>query len=63
MQLKKTVNSTHLFMCKHEVAKLMTHQSESQDNISMAAGDYVLWEMYPSGGRQRGREEKKRKEK
>jgi len=53
---------------KHQVAKLMTHQLESQDNINRAMGDYVLWKINPMVGykeeekRSRGEEEKKTNE-
>jgi len=39
---------------------MMTHQSESLDNIIRAMSDCVLWETNPSGGRGREREEGKK---
>ncbi len=47
-------NSTHLSMCELSVAKLMTQQSESQDNMNQSTGGYVFWKMNPGSGRQRG---------
>ncbi len=37
-------------MCEHSVAKLMTHRSESQDDMNRSTADYVN----PGNGRQRG---------
>lgn len=47
-------NSTHLSVFEHLVAKLMTQQSESQDDMNKSTGGYVFWKMNPGSGRQRG---------
>ncbi len=41
-------------MCEHSVAKLMTQQSKSQDDMNGSTSDYVFWKMNPGSGRQRG---------
>ncbi len=41
-------------MCEHSVAKLMTHRSESQDDMNKSTGDCVFWKMNPGSGRQTG---------
>ncbi len=47
-------SNTHLSMREHSVAKLMTHRSESQDDMNKSKSDYVFWKMNPGSGRQRG---------
>ncbi len=49
-------NSAHLSMCEHSVAKLMTHRSESQDDMNKSTSDYVFWKINHGSGRQRGEE-------
>ncbi len=52
-------NSTHLSMCEHSVAKLITQQSESQDDMNRSTNYYVFWKVNPGNGIQRGIEENK----
>ncbi len=33
---------------------MMTHRSESQDDMNKSTSDYVFWKMNPGGLRQRG---------
>ncbi len=51
---KMNKNSTYLSMCEHSAAKLMTQQSESQNDINRSTSYYVFWKMYPGNGIQRG---------
>ncbi len=46
-------NSKLLSVFEH-LAKLMTRQLESQDEINKNTCGYVFWKMYPGNGRQRG---------
>ncbi len=46
-------NSTHVSMCEHSVVKLMTHSSESQDDLNKCTSDYGFWNMNPGNMRQR----------
>ncbi len=41
---KMNTNSTHLSMCEHSVA-LMTHSSESQDDMNTSTSDCVFWKI------------------
>ncbi len=47
-------SSTQSSMCEHSVVKLITRQSESQDDMKRGTSDYVFWKMNPDSGRQRG---------
>ncbi len=46
-------NSKLLSVFEHS-AKLMTQQSESQDDMNGSTSDYVFWKINPDNGRQRG---------
>ncbi len=46
-------------MCEHSVAKLITQQSESQDDMNRSTNYYVLLKINPGNGIQRGIGEKK----
>ncbi len=41
-------------MSEHSVVKLMTQQSESQDDMNRSTSGYVFWKMYPGSEMQRG---------
>ncbi len=46
-------NSKLLSVFEHSL-KLMTQQSESQDDMNGSTSDYVFWKNNPDNGRQRG---------
>jgi len=50
----RDTNSTHLSICEHSVAKLMTPQSEPQEDMNRSTSDCVFWKTDPGSGRQRG---------
>ncbi len=49
-------------MCEHSVAKLITHRSESQDDMHKSTSDYVFWKMNHASRRQRRIEGEKKNE-